>query len=88
MSAGIGRSSSPARDKPNQSFNRCGATEKNNSEPEASSPGKKKQLRPRANASKSDKGQGKAKDVVQEGKVTSGQKRKSVQGTGPKQPQC
>jgi hypothetical protein len=76
--AGLGRSSSPTKDRSNQPGNIYG-DKKKSSEPEVTPPGKKKQAQPRAKANKSTQGSEKDQVTGQDGKVLAGQKRKKVQ---------
>jgi hypothetical protein len=77
----MGRSSSPAKDRPNHSANKSGPAEKKQTNPEAevSSLAKKKAPRSRAKLNKAGNVSDEARNTVHDERAMTGQKRKSVQ---------
>jgi hypothetical protein len=89
VSAGQGRSSTPVREGPSQSRNTSGAANKsqvNEAFVEVSSPTKNVKIHARAKQTKADTSQAKGKDLAQDGKMLTGQKRKNQQVYRPRAP--
>jgi hypothetical protein len=86
VSAGKGRSSSPAKEKANETGNTSGAVGQAQSVPQAdaSSTVMNGQLHPRARTNMQGKGKAHAKNAAHDGKMVSGKKRKNIQEYRPK----